>query len=313
MSARPGFPKVKPYSSSPLALGNTLKNHGLKTDSFTVGDDGSIYIFDSCNHKLKTFKDGKYVSSLDFCGVNSGGEVQLASMAYAGGSVYGIDSVTGKIYRINGDRIEEFCGPLPGFDKIMPLPCDFLCVCSESSKKIFDTAACLRYDSETSAESQNFLYRDKSGNTITANAEYGYPDGPLLLELKNSDGLTVKTISFDTFSDSINADGSEIRVSGPGLIGFDASGCAYFDIYANRYSVAGDDTTIRSWSFFLARLDPQSGAFKIIKVPVDGEYAYLPRPTASGGMYDTITPDGCLYRAYITNAVGVRIVKFDFD
>ena len=76
--------------------------------SFTFDDDGTIYVYDSYNTKLKSFKDGLYVSSVDLYDINEMGDgVGITSMVYLCGSIYAHELNSDKIYKITGNEVEE--------------------------------------------------------------------------------------------------------------------------------------------------------------------------------------------------------------
>ena len=77
--------------------------------SFVIGDDGIIYVYDSYNTKLKSFKDGLYVGSADLYDINGMGDgVGITSMVYFEGSIYAHELNSDKIYKITGSEADEF-------------------------------------------------------------------------------------------------------------------------------------------------------------------------------------------------------------
>jgi hypothetical protein len=64
------------------------------SQSFTVGGDGTLYIYDTYNGKLKTFQRGKRVGSRELRAGAGNNYVGISSMDYLGGSVYALDTLS---------------------------------------------------------------------------------------------------------------------------------------------------------------------------------------------------------------------------
>lgn len=287
--------------------------------SFTVGDNGTIYVYDTFNHMLKSFKDGKLVGSLDLYDINGMGEyVGICSMAYLNGSIYALELNSDTVFKITGDEIVESdsFGELGNVEQILSTPCENLIIRDNYWQ---DGSIRVRSFQENGNElcekkmgfyvsDSAYNYNDGEGNTIRM-IDNGFKSYVFVIE--NPVGELIDDVNFKSFEEmpEVSNEGNGFDTS-MSLIGTDNQGRIYMELAKTYY----EGFEAYETDIYLIRLDIVNKTVDTIQIPVEGEEDNAKMPMTTGMMNSTlVTSDGSVYKAYMTVSGGTQIIRFDFD
>lgn len=278
--------------------------------SFTVGDDGTIYVYDTYNHKLKTFRNGKYTDSLDLYNINGNGEwVGIVSMVYLDGSIYALEINSNAVYMITGDKIEKLniFGTLGNVEEIKSTPCGNLIIRDNYWQE--GSIRCRKFDKKGNIICENkmgmavsdaiYAFEDVEGNTVRM-IDNGFKSYVFVIE--NKKGKLLHSVNFNTYKELSDASND----SSMSLIGTDSKGRMYMNLLCGT----------KICHMYLIRLDIENKKVDILEIPVNGinDDPDMPICTSMQGKFCyLVTVDGCVYKAYMTAAGGTQIVRFTFD
>jgi len=243
------------------------------------------------------------VRSLNFGGVNAETvEISIFAMAEIGDSIYASDYLTKKIYKITGEAIVEMQMPNLGkISQMLPTPNGYITAVSDSWVYNFDAEGSLVYNS-----GGYFVYSGEDGKILY---RFDTSDMTGKFRLIDQNAECVSAVALATYTSQANDSGTSLYVPGADIIGADAQGRVYLGVYR---TYTENFTLVRSENYII-RLDMRNKMVKLLEIPVSKDETQDPIKLTGGGMFDMVTSDGSVYRAYMTTDDGIKIVRFSFD